>query len=159
MWFPWVPLMKPVPKAGIFQVDLVGIELKLPYVARNPGYEKKVWPFLGELQNSFPRSSFPYDITSLGHQFSYKMIMKWWAREVIFHFPHSSFHFISYEYWWPREVDIIREDDRGKLIWSSPEKRSYLLLYPGFLATYGNLGSIPTKSTCKKPSFGSGFII
>ena len=30
-------------------------------------------------------------------------------------------------------------------------------LYPGFLATDGNLGSIPTKSTCKKPSFGTGF--
>ena len=33
--------MKPVPKAGIFQVDLVGIEPKLPNLARKIGYEKK----------------------------------------------------------------------------------------------------------------------
>ena len=62
--------MKPVPKAGIFQVDLVGIELKLPYVARNPGYKKesvKYDLFSGELQISFPRSSSLMISTSLGH--------------------------------------------------------------------------------------------
>ena len=30
MWFPWVPLMRPVPKASFFQVELVSIGLKMP---------------------------------------------------------------------------------------------------------------------------------
>ena len=51
--------MKPVPKAGIFQVDLVGIELKLPYVARNPGYKKKVSSMTFFQEN--------FKLASLGH--------------------------------------------------------------------------------------------
>ena len=33
--------MKPEPKDGFLQVDLVGIEPKLPNLARKIGYEKK----------------------------------------------------------------------------------------------------------------------
>ena len=107
----------------------------------------------------FPRSSLILYLTSLVHQFSYKMIMKWWAREVIFHFPHSSFHFIwilmTEGSWyhkgrWPREANL-------KFSWKKVILDTFFL-YPGFLATYGNLSSIPTKSTWKMPAFGTGFI-
>ena len=65
--------MTPEPKDGFLQVDLVGIEPKLPYVARNPGYDNKYDLFSGELQISFPRSSSLMISTSLGHQYSYEM--------------------------------------------------------------------------------------
>ena len=32
------------------------------------------------------------------------------------------------------------------------------LPYPAALGKYGNLDPIPTKSTCKKPTFDTGFI-
>ena len=38
---PCAPLMRLVPKAGIFYVCLVGVEPKLPYVARATGYRRK----------------------------------------------------------------------------------------------------------------------
>ena len=37
---PCAPLMRLVPKAGIFYVCLVGVEPKLPYVARATGYRR-----------------------------------------------------------------------------------------------------------------------
>ena len=38
---PRAPLIRPVPKAGIFQVCLARVEPKLPYVARATGYRRK----------------------------------------------------------------------------------------------------------------------
>ena len=51
--------MKPEPKDGFLQVDLVGIEPKLPYVARNPGYKKKVSSMTFFQEN--------FKLASLGH--------------------------------------------------------------------------------------------
>ena len=59
--------------------------------------------------------------------------------------------------WWAREVDIIREwwarEANLKFTWKIDIVDTFLS-YPGFLATYGNLGSTPTKYTWKKLALG-----
>ena len=93
--------------------------------------------------------------TSLAHHFLYKIIIKWWAREVIFLFPRSSFHFCRI--WWVREVNFICNDERGKFILKKPGGIPFFL-YPASLARSGKVNLIYIKSAWKIQAFGTGFI-
>ena len=74
-------------------------------------------------------------LTSLAHHFLYKMITKWWAREVDF-----------IRKWWAREVHLKKPGGIP------------FFLYPASLARSGKVNLIYIKSAWKIQAFGTDFI-